>query len=708
MKKTLLITFAVLILLIVTFFYLVSCSGSGGGDNGGDEETPPSIGTGADNVTIFWLHYGPGFGGGQSVQQTSDGGFIAAGSMASDISLPSDRYVLKTDAQGAVQWQKTFGGPGRDAARSVQQTSDGGYLIAGCVDCDTAPNSFSLLKLDNSGNTTWDRTIPGSSLDGAYAARETRSGTVPVADGFVLVGSDTNQGIALIKTDLTGSTTWQQSFASHSGWDVGFDVEQTTDNGYVIAGYYGTEIGLIKTDPDGNLVWEKRFGTGVALSVKQTAEGGYVLAGRTTLSSSFGGTVPGDVVVIKSDKDGNEVWRKTFGGSEDDGAYSIALTLDGGYIVAGTTRSYSPGSVDSAAPWQWEDVYLIKLDANGNTSWQKVKGHLPNSSDGGASVSAVSDGGYIVTGNSNAYEDGTLLLMKTDKNGDTVDLGDQDLTITIPSTSGIINFTNAIDVASAGVKGFTLPHDVGTATLDILIDVATGATASNFCNLGGSYSATLIPPGPVAGSVLSVTLNNCIKGTMGDNGTLNGTFTLTVDSMTGGFSSDYAVQTTVNPISITTVESGGSLTTLLTGGTRFQRQSVTNSFTERSDSITSPTAATLTVSETEGGITSTRVVGPFSLGDTVSSSGAYSYGKAGETSVVDPGTTSGALTVTMLEPVQGATLGDAPSIGSFRISAQDNSRMTATATTTGIGLAIDTNADGNDDGTLSTSWDYLY
>ena len=86
----------------------------------------------------------------------------------------------------------------------------------------------------------------------------------------------------------------------------------------------------------------------------------------------------------------------------------------------------------------------------------------------------------------------------------------------------------------------------------------------------------------------------------------------------------------------------------------------------------------------------------------------YSFGLAGETSTVDPGTTSGALTVTVLQPVQGATLGDAPGSGSFRITAQDNSRMTATMTSSGIELAIDTNGDGTDDGTVATSWDFLY
>ena len=419
-------------------------------------------------------------GAGNSVQETSDGGFILAGYDQANSTVKADGIVVKTDSKGGVQWQKTFGGSDWDMGNSVQQTTDGGYIAAGCINCGfgaPGPGSFYLLKLDPSGNKVWDKSISGSLLSGAYAVRETKTGANP--DGYVFVGMDANQKVALIKTDLTGNVTLP-SFAS-TGQGVGFAVEQTTDGGYVIAGDYAAssavEMWLIKIDANRTIVWDKRFGPGEAFSVKQTADGGYILVGRTTVRTMAATITPGDAVVIKTDKDGNQVWRRTFGGAEDDEARSVALTLDGGYIIAGKTLSYGPGPVDYNQSWQWEDVFLIKLDANGNMVWGKAKGHRPNSSDGGASVFAVSDGGYVVTGNSNAYPSGTILLMKADKNGDTVNLGTEDLTVTVPSTIGIINFTNAIDVAAAGVKGFTLPHDVGATSLDILIDVANGTPA---------------------------------------------------------------------------------------------------------------------------------------------------------------------------------------------------------------------------------------
>ena len=172
-------------------------------------------------------------------------------------------------------------------------------------------------------------------------------------------------------------------------------------------------------------------------------------------------------------------------------------------------------------------------------------------------------------------------------------------------------------------------------------------------------------------------------------------------------SSTYTVQTTISSINITSTESGGTLTNTTTGSTRFSRQSVGGNYTELSQSITTPTPATLTYSETEAGVTRTRVVGPFTLSDSVTS-GAFSLGGVGETATVTTASASGALTVTVLQPVQATGLGVAPSSGSFQITAQDNSSLTGTVTSGGVTLAIDTNADGTVDGTVATTWEFLY
>jgi len=178
MKTILSIVCVMVVTMLLIALNLVSCGGGGGG--GDDDQEPPASGTGAGGVTTFWLHYGTGGGGGQSVQETIDGGFIVAGYQTPDIAtVPTDWYVAKTDAGGNVQWQRTFGSTGRDMSSSVQQTTDGGYIVAGCFDCGANPRSFYLLKLDASGNKVWEKAISGSSLDGAYAVRETKSGSTP-------------------------------------------------------------------------------------------------------------------------------------------------------------------------------------------------------------------------------------------------------------------------------------------------------------------------------------------------------------------------------------------------------------------------------------------------------------------------------------------------------------------------------------------------
>ena len=149
---------------------------------------------------------------------------------------------------------------------------------------------------------------------------------------------------------------WQKTFGGING-DLATSVQQTSDGGYIIAGVtwsYGSGkagVYLIKTDSKGNLEWEKTFG-GInddgATSVQQTKDGGYIMAGGTY---SYG-SGKDDVYLIKTDSNGNLEWQRTFGGSDNDRAWSVQQTSDGGYILAGGTYSYGSGGCD---------VYLIKI-----------------------------------------------------------------------------------------------------------------------------------------------------------------------------------------------------------------------------------------------------------------------------------------------------------------------------------------------------------
>ncbi len=711
MKTILSMVSVMVIILAMITFNLVSCSGAGGGGGvEGDVEEPPPSGTasGADNVPVFWLYYSNGWGESTSVQETSDHGFIVSGSRPNASDTGQVTFFAKTDSLGVVTWEKTLTGL-NEKINSIRQTTDGGYIMAERIDndiCLPSKTCLSLVRTSATGTVLWRNATVTSSLGGgapgggAYAARQ-------VADGFVMVGSGKDQYVTIVKTDQNGTTSWVCSLPtpSHNGWEVGFDVEQTADGGFIIAGVYnganGAELGLFKTDASGVLQWNTHYGPGEAYAVRQTADG-YVLAGRTAMRT-FGGSDPADAIIIKTDLNGNEVWRRTFGGTEDDEAHSVTLSQDGGYVLTGTTRSFG-GTVTQSEAYLWDDMYLIKLDRDGKTVWQKVKGVRAPGNDHGNEIATVSDGGFIVAGASGAM----AMLAKFDKNGDTVNLGDRDLTITVPDVSGIIKSTNAVEVAAAGAIGINDPHDVGANSLDLLIAKLKNALVSDYCS-SGSYSFSPDPsPSISTATPYMLTFTDCVSSAVTQ--TLNGSAIITIDSMSAGselITDTYSVQATLSSLTIAITESG-TLSSTITGGMRFSRTATNGDFVELAQSIDSP-ATKLTISETEGTTTRTRVLGPFSLHDSVTT-GSYSYGAVNDTfTVVDtaPSVATVSFAGTVLVPVQGTGLGNAPSSGSFQMIASDNSKLTATITNGVAAIAIDTNADGAIDGTISAAWDVL-
>jgi len=347
-----------------------------------------------------------------SVQQTSDGGYIVAGSTTSFGAGKRDIFLIKTDAEGNIIWAKTYGGTEDEFASSVQQTSDGGYIVAGFTNSfGTGESDILLIKTDANGNIIWAKTYGGMSDDEAYSIQQTSDG------GFIAAGSTWSFDAVvydafLIKTDANGNIQWAKTYEVIA-LDNALSVQQTSDGGYIVAGYtitisgVGADIFLIKTDEKGNIQWAKTYGGtsyDYATSVQQTSDGGYIMAGGT-YSFGVGGR---DLFLIKTDANGNISWAKTYGGTDDDLASSVQQTSDGGYIVAGTTWSFGAGGYD---------IFLIKTDAKGNIQWAKTYGGT--SYDYATSVQQTSDGGYILASTTISFGAGErdIFLIKTNARG---------------------------------------------------------------------------------------------------------------------------------------------------------------------------------------------------------------------------------------------------------------------------------------------------
>ncbi|OGF66469.1 MAG: hypothetical protein A2Y62_17480 [Candidatus Fischerbacteria bacterium RBG_13_37_8] len=345
-----------------------------------------------------------------SIQQTSDGGYIIAGTTMSYSAGNYDVLVMKLDATGNILWQKAFGGINDDSANSVQQTSDGGYIVAGRTNSfGEGSDDLLVIKLNAIGNILWRRTFGGINNDSAGSVMQTSDG------GYIVAGRTDSYGagdydVLVIKLNSTGNILWRRTFGGINNDSAG-SVMQTSDGGYIIAGYtysYGAgdyDVLVIKLNSTGNILWRRTFG-GINAEfygsrIEQTSDGGYILGVET---NSYGAGSY-DVLIIKLNATGNILWRRTFGGTDWDFFYSVQQTSDGGYFIAGAYNTY------------YFDVLAIKLDATANIQWRRTFGGTND--DVAHSAQQTSDGGYIVAGYTGCpgYGDCDILILKFDANG---------------------------------------------------------------------------------------------------------------------------------------------------------------------------------------------------------------------------------------------------------------------------------------------------
>ncbi len=345
----------------------------------------------------------------RSVEQDMDGGYVLAGNTMTGGEEYYDVWLLKFDINGNKLWDRTFGWKRNEYATTVQQTLDGGYILAGGSSKDPyggGEGDFLLIKTDHNGLEWWHKLYGDEGYDQGNSVQQTSSG------GYILAGWTSycnNLGCyygRLINTDANGNILWDKFYGS--GGDLFYSVQQTSDGGYVAAGTtashgdINSEFWLVKTDSGGNVVWEKTYGGigEVAYSVEQTNDGGYIMAGVAQYPNGSNGNR-----LIKIDPSGNMQWSQMlYSPGIGSSACSVKQTSDGGYAVAGS----------GTAAWSYS--WLIKTDTYGNVMWDKFYWEciIKNVA---RSMKLTSDGGYVLAGYTE--DDYKGFIIKTDENGNT-------------------------------------------------------------------------------------------------------------------------------------------------------------------------------------------------------------------------------------------------------------------------------------------------
>ncbi|UCF71699.1 MAG: hypothetical protein JSW49_05360, partial [candidate division WOR-3 bacterium] len=246
---------------------------------------------------------------------TYDSGYIVVGGTRSFSSGEDDVYVIKTDVDGGIIWFETYGGIGSDYASSVHETADSGYIVAGST-MSSGPglSNVYLLKIDADGDTAWTRTYGQAGyLAVGFSVDQTTDGGYVIA-GCITSGPGQTYGY-IVRTDTAGNALWIEQYGGGGDYDWLMSIQQTKDGGYIAAGFTDSQgagsldAWLVRTDVDGDTVWTQTYGgvdDDAGYSVQQTSDDGYIITGVT---DSFG-AILGDVWIIRTEPDAPGIKEK--------------------------------------------------------------------------------------------------------------------------------------------------------------------------------------------------------------------------------------------------------------------------------------------------------------------------------------------------------------------------------------------------------------
>jgi gliding motility-associated-like protein len=481
---------------------------------------------------------GTGEDAAQSTLQTIDGGYILAGSAASidgdviGLHSPnaSDFWIIKLDNDGTVAWKKCFGGGDAEVATSINQTTDEGYIIAGytkSTDGDVtglhaSAFDFWVLKIDSIGTIQWKKCLGGTEEDQANKIIQTSEG------GYLVVGNSSstdgdvtnnngNIDFWVVKLNNLGIIQWEKSFGGTS-WEVPYTAFQLSNGRYIVAGLttsidgdvvgnHGNDGWILNLDTNGTLIWQKCLGgstTDIINDIQETLDGQIVLAG---FSNSIDGDVlgnhgGGDAWIVKVDTVGNIIWQKCVGGTGGEVARSILQTVDGSFIVSGSTNSIDGDVIGNNGN---QDAWIFKLDSLGSLIWQKCMGGT--NEDWFYSLDKTSDGGYFIAGQTRS-NDGDVVGFHGGLGSDTwgVKLLPDSANL-FPTTTFVSNVNT---ICSGAYASFSNQSNLDSAWLWLF---PGGNPASSnlqtppqvYYNTPGTYSVTLISSNAFGSDTLTLT-----------------------------------------------------------------------------------------------------------------------------------------------------------------------------------------------------------
>jgi hypothetical protein len=363
-----------------------------------------------DAITFERIIGGLDSDGSSSVAITADGGYILAGSVTDTLEEVAVAELTRLNMFGDVLWRIQFPGDGTSGFADLVIQDDGSIIAVGHTAASPGRSTdIYAVKTDADGNLIWQTIFGEFEKDEAHAI-------IKAADGAYILAGETNNTEAsggikdamLVKLDGGGNVLWNKLYGTTEGEDAR-SIAPTIDGGYVFTGIRsvgvsGFDIYFVKTDAEGNQLWEKTYRGGEAgNSVAPTADEGFILAGYT-VSQGAGGQ---DIYIIKTDGAGDTLWTRIYGGINGETASAVIQTSDFGYLIVGGTESFGAGG---------NDVYLIKLNNDGTESWVRFYGG--ESGDRASSVMEKPGDGYIVTGTTGSYGGGSnIYVLKLNNSG---------------------------------------------------------------------------------------------------------------------------------------------------------------------------------------------------------------------------------------------------------------------------------------------------